>query len=367
MLYIALALSAILLVGINLTARSRWYWVVLCLFGGLALACFAPPLFTENYIPVAIVNALLLFPVALIWSLTGRRAKVMLALSCTATIIAYAIFLPKALRLKEEADHIVEKFPFESMEGRAPLAATHMVASSYDPKRLDTWEKEVEKNSRTYIQIDRTRGLKRLHDSTTQIFVESWGFGFERMPPSREYEFDRLQRNEPAPLQPTNGNYPPSPNVSVSLGDLEKIHIQGALDFLNPTRFGIVRDRQHVSGFESHGFTHVPDYLPYWDATKPREWVVSRLELVSLLMHPEPVVYLSERLPQMDALKGVPTRPLDAFETEGLAALRKGEDIFVREDRMLGAVRSTQQCLTCHGGNRGQLLGAFSYTIRQPR
>jgi mono/diheme cytochrome c family protein len=30
---------------------------------------------------------------------------------------------------------------------------------------------------------------------------------------------------------------------------------------------------------------------------------------------------------------------------------------------MLGAVRSTRQCVACHGGDRGDLLGAFSYAL----
>jgi len=56
------------------------------------------------------------------------------------------------------------------------------------------------------------------------------------------------------------------------------------------------------------------------------------------------------------------TSPVVRFD--GLAALRKGEDLYVREDRMLGSIRSTKQCIACHGGERGVLLGAFSYTLR---
>jgi len=82
------------------------------------------------------------------------------------------------------------------------------------------------------------------------------------------------------------------------------------------------------------------------------------------LLKKEPAVYVSDRLPAMEELKGVPTRPLDAFETEGLAGLRKGGNLYVKGDRTLGAIRSTKQCLDCHGGNRGDLLGAFSYILR---
>jgi hypothetical protein len=52
--------------------------------------------------------------------------------------------------------------------------------------------------------------------------------------------------------------------------------------------------------------------------------------------------------------------------------LRQGEDLFISRDggglRMLGAVYSLKQCVACHGGERGDLLGAFSYTLeRDPR
>jgi hypothetical protein len=34
---------------------------------------------------------------------------------------------------------------------------------------------------------------------------------------------------------------------------------------------------------------------------------------------------------------------------------------------MLGAARSVSQCIKCHDGERGDLLGAFSYYLqRQP-
>jgi hypothetical protein len=73
----------------------------------------------------------------------------------------------------------------------------------------------------------------------------------------------------------------------------------------------------------------------------------------------------------MDELREAPTRPLNHFETVGLAELRSGEDLFVHEVesrlRVLGAIRATKQCLTCHGGRQGDLLGAFSYVLaRQP-
>jgi hypothetical protein len=34
---------------------------------------------------------------------------------------------------------------------------------------------------------------------------------------------------------------------------------------------------------------------------------------------------------------------------------------------MLGLARSVKQCVACHGGARGDLLGAFSYVLRRER
>ena len=65
-----------------------------------------------------------------------------------------------------------------------------------------------------------------------------------------------------------------------------------------------VQSRERVAGFLPHRFSKVPE------ATT---WQVQRIELVGLLKHPEPVAYLSDRLPAMAELRDAPTRPLDAF------------------------------------------------------
>jgi hypothetical protein len=100
---------------------------------------------------------------------------------------------------------------------------------------------------------------------------------------------------------------------------------------------------------------------------KVERWDLQTLDLVGLLLHEQPVGYVSVNLPRMDELRDAPTRPPDDFEATGLEGLRRGEDLFVRESadcrRVLGAVRSTRQCLSCHGGERGDLLRAFSYTF----
>ncbi len=96
-------------------------------------------------------------------------------------------------------------------------------------------------------------------------------------------------------------------------------------------------------------------------------YTLRRLDLISLLLHESPVAYVTESLPSMEKVKELPTRPLDAFEAVGLLKLRAGEDLYAREHlghtRLVGALRNAKQCMACHDGAYGDLLGAFSYDL----
>ena len=80
------------------------------------------------------------------------------------------------------------------------------------------------------------------------------------------------------------------------------------------------------------------------------------------------MVYLTDRLPSMEQVRQGKTRPLDIFEEAALPSLRDGEDLYIvsKNDtlRMLGALRATKTCQQCHDAQVGDLLGAFSYTLR---
>ena len=142
---------------------------------------------------------------------------------------------------------------------------------------------------------------------------------------------------------------------------LYELNTVSVLDFANQRDFGYVQDRHHVAGFQPHAFSQIP--------ASPKDLIVETVDLVSLLLHGEPVAYVSADLPRMDELREAPTRPLDAFETPALDRLRDGEDLLTTEAgtylRMLGSIRSAKQCVQCHGGERGDLLGAFSYTLQK--
>jgi hypothetical protein len=146
----------------------------------------------------------------------------------------------------------------------------------------------------------------------------------------------------------------------VKLDPLREMHLSGVLNFANPLRFGLIKNRQKVAGFQAHRFNEVPS---------AKQWKVQSLELVGLLMHADPVVYVSDELPRMEKLRQAPTRSLNTFEAAGIKPLQDGDDLFVREThegiRMLGAVRSINQCVKCHGGERGDPLGAFSYSLQR--
>jgi hypothetical protein len=138
-------------------------------------------------------------------------------------------------------------------------------------------------------------------------------------------------------------------------------------DFINAGGFGYVKDRKHVSGFQSHQFHRMPS-LASPDHGNVR-WQVCSLQLLSLIKHDEPRAYISEHLPQMNELRKAETRALDEFERKALTSLERGEALKVEFSRnrirMLGSIRAARQCLNCHEVAYGELLGAFSYDLRK--
>jgi hypothetical protein len=248
-------------------------------------------------------------------------------------------------------------------------------------QRLDRLEEAVQSQSGNY----RAWQLEQLHEDAIGLFINSPGFGVGRMirPSGMSLKFG--VRRELVPPQPgpritsvwSPGEFEPlSAGYETWLGPLLE---NSVVDFVFPRAWGYRKDRRHVAGFLSHRFSEVPDpndrsvtRVPTPESTnvsaRENRWKVQTLDLIGLLLHEEPVAYDSDNLPSMDELKGATTRPLDKFETLGLIALRQGQDLFISPDgaslRMLGGISSMKQCVACHGGERGDLLGAFSYTLR---
>jgi hypothetical protein len=107
------------------------------------------------------------------------------------------------------------------------------------------------------------------------------------------------------------------------------------------------------------------------DGPKPGEktrWTIRKVQLVGLTKNPQPVVYLTDRLPKMGQVAEIPTRPLDEFETESLQLLRRGQELHSRADgnriRMMAPIHAAANCVECHAP-QGKLLGAFTYEIER--
>ncbi|MBN9518748.1 hypothetical protein J0H58_09550 [bacterium] len=364
MLIVSLIPAAILLAAAHRAARPEPHPVQWGTFlgWGFVAAVFPCGMFVAS--PTVLGLWALLGIGLLVWQLTSPRGRSFLPYSAAAVLIAYGLAAPTAWRDYTRFAELRGRYPFESMAVRVP-----------EPRRGDaTLTPAAEKALELFeggpgaptLQRFRELELRYLHEYTVQAFINSPGFGVTRMrPPPREESL------KPPPDRPEPPPQPASPGPawdgagfmgSVSAdqrADFGRMHTAGLFDFVNPGGWGYARSRREVAGFLPHAFSRVPE---------ASEWKVERVELVGLLRHADPVVYQSERLPAMADVKDAPTRSLDAFEIAGLKAIRRGEDGFAGrrgdEVRFVGAVRSANACVGCHGGERGDLLGAFSYRLR---
>jgi hypothetical protein len=359
--------SVVLLIAVNCVAARRRYALITTVVLGIGFLV-VPFLMCLSF-PAVMYQTLFLFLLLPVLLIPRRGRKLYFPLSCVATLVAYGIVMMSAYEKREETYRLREEYAFESIESRLPIREPKVRLGVYNLDGLNQLEKSIEEVSQERFFDSRTAKLRRLHEKSVNEFTESVGFGVGRM--SRlEPNAENLKRDlhprmtEPQPDyfhpfvdEPGELKREPNWNAQKMFG----MHLKGVIDFVNPKGFGYVKSRKEIAGFQDHGMSKVPE------SEKP--WRIARLDLIGLQVHDDPVVYDSANLPKMDELRGAKTRPLDAFESESLAALKKGEDFFVRgtneKARMVGAIRATKQCLECHGGSRGDLLGAFSYGFRR--
>lgn len=261
----------------------------------------------------------------------------------------------KAWQLREE-------FPVESLEQRLPFREIPATEAPLFPQmdgELSIFENEIELVWREQSSIQRDM-FRRLHESKVETFVNAPGFGVARLirQPNPRILSRGHRSNELIPQATPNEADSKSRSLddSASSADRLQFHRQLSIDFSHPLGYGYLDDQRRVTGFQSHRFS------------EPAGAEVLRLELLGLVVHPEPVVYVSDHLPAMHELRAAPTRSPDEFERASLEKLRLGESIVsassAEGNRMLGAIRSGTRCVTCQGGRRGDLLGAFSYQWR---
>lgn len=370
MFYAALALALILLVAANIAARRADRPLLVVLIAGLAVT-IAPQFLLVFFPPVMLLAALLVGSVAAWAYFFDREPRVFLPLSLAALGIAFGLCGLSAaittLSLRWE-------FPYVSMSDRlrTPPSDETPTLSEASAERLAAFERDVE--SRVYARPEARRRLaqlEELREHPTRVFLARPAFGVSWLSTLSESTLRDGLREDPPRSQP-GARIPFSWSASTlqrppddwerGCKELTALHQDTSVDFVNPAGFGFFRDRGHVAGFQEHRLSRLPD--------APSPWVLQTLELVGCVQAETPTVYISDRLPRMEELRTAKTRPPDEFETLGLAALASGEDLFLRQTpdgrRMLGAIRNGKQCQSCHEGSRGQLLGAFSYTLVRP-
>ncbi len=363
MLYFILTISLLHLAWMNLLAYRKSD-IMLCLFSAVApMATWCMMIASGVLILQVLAMGIL---VVLCRSLAPDRPSVFLGTSTGAVVIIFGGFTLNMLSI--ECD-LLNRYPMESMAERVPEPrSSKALGVVQEDNAWSVFENQLEEMGREFRYDSRSNQLRRLHEETTDNFVNSDGFGITRMPRGvlRQEGYDVHIRHARPIEQPQASELPIStetlekPYVARDVEVFKLLHFDGLADFVNIQGFGYIKDRQHVAGFRSHAFSAIPERSGYR---------VQRVDLVSLLMHDKPAVYISTELPRMQDLKGAPTRGLSGFEAKGLEAIQQGEDQFVRETPegwlMLGAIRSVAQCVKCHGGERGDLLGAFSYSLQR--
>lgn len=327
-------------------------------------------------------------------------------LTSIVVLVGWIAWFPR--QIPTEASILRQEFAYTSLKSRLAFEgsprANEMLPPAPDlPEHALDRLKAVETTFESFDSQARLRSLQILHSNEVASFIRREGSGLSRMGrlPGREL----LPYEEPAAISLASDTgdasdepFPESTTIEdnrfvelpstapvPSRKQLEEFHLADQISFVDPWSLGDIQTRELVAGFVSHGFRYLPvigdssNGYPraHVEAERrppenPGPWRVTRLELVSLLKFEEPAVYISDYLPRMQDLSDARTRPLSEFERQGLDALRSGEDLYTTNDSsqilMVGSLRAAKQCLECHSGGRGKLLGAFSYRLeRHPR
>jgi hypothetical protein len=347
---IALALSVFLIAVANLSVRRPGWWSLLFVAAGIGFS-----ILPGYFLPLALLFALLFIAHVVCYYKPVRRFFLIASVVVAALPLGLTGWL---LSLEyEKFAELRTEYPFESLEGRIPpQPARHAELTGESEQRLAHQEDLLDSRVATY----RRTQLKRVHENHIELFINRPGFGWERMSeiPHRGDIRTRDRKEYISYENPAESEWALNAHKGK---DLFALHQAGLFDFVNPSGFGFIKDREHVAGFQSHQF-----YRELYRPVLGHE--VQSIELIGLLLHEKPAVYVSDELPRMDRLRQAPTRPLNEFEASALDKLRKGEDLVVEpsssKSRMVGSLRNAKQCMECHGGHRGDLLGAFSYKLR---
>ena len=329
MLIVSLVLSAVMLVAMNVTAfstRSILAALPACCLGLVGLG------FCMFVLPALLLHSALTLAAGLLCAWLAPRPRVFLATTVTCFLLAYGSFGVWSWAKLEELRHqsapetLAERLAYEDRPFRLPDRPkvgedVRLISLRMEkPIDLEPWRFPPHSTGRA-------EALKKLHEDQVSAFVDSAGVGIGRAPRPIRYQVE-FPEAPFVPLDEFPSSIPPESEASLLSGgaasldtktdrNLQSLHADSVSDFAFPEGFGYVKARERVFGFLPHRFT----LRPRFDGA----WRFRTLELVSLLKHAAPAVYVSDNLPRMSELRHAATRPLDAFEAAALPRLAKDD------------------------------------------
>jgi hypothetical protein len=262
------------------------------------------------------------------------RIRTYAAISLFAVFGAIGVYLvfTKLWQPWEKESDARKQLAFVSLMDRLPKGKPITPGRPLDAEAKKRWQ-EMD-DSLVMGEAGHPMLLKALHEKTRRFFVESPGAGSERgrLPSEDEILLDNWHGDGDASQTGQPADFPDSPSELLTRvqpdSEWHSFHKVGMHNFLFPTGFGYVKDRQNVAGFKPHGFR----YLGY-ALRDHKQWRVQHILLVGILTQDQPVVYLTDKLPSMEQIRQGKVRPLDLFEEAGMPSLRDGEDLYiVRKD-----------------------------------
>lgn len=372
MLIMSLGLSAISLGCLFLFNRKKCESLFLPVFLGLVCA-IGPICVFSGFLPGYIVSFFIGLIALAIWK------RDILPRYSTVPLILIAIFVghlvPYLLVVRSDMqryDEIREAIVPLNIDERLNRPAKPSIESVLDLSAAEDLEASVQELTHT---SSRKFYFAKLHESRVSHFVNNPGFGVMRILfPVREKEFylpTRTPISQPRMISTSQArsdiDHPVDPEY-----DPRDFHRKTTVEFAYPIGWGWERSPNEYLGFQPHQLGNRSKHEMFSEEKLELHlglWRIASLELIGLLAHPKPTVYMTANLPRMDEAKTAPTREPDEFESAGLKAIAKGQELYFGRSRtepllrMVGGIRAAKSCVNCHGCREGELLGAFSYTL----
>lgn len=299
-----------------------------------------------------------------------RWNRQVLAACVVVMFLAYLPAFRRAIDSDRGIDAMRENWPLVSIRSRLPRSEpieepVAIVLTSAQREGLEHLDKETERTAEFWLP------LRRIHSASYKRFARSAGFGISRMGPVRH---DRIELGDQWRRENDDARLPVRLSGRADTATPLEMHRVTQTAFLLRDRLGYVESPDRVAGFLGHGFGRLPfQHRSRWDEEPCGDgaWSINRLDLIGLVLHDEPKAYVSDELPNMEALRDAPTRSLEDFEAKALEAFGGKEDLVTEETisdgkthvRMVGAIRAGESCAACHEVPFGTLLGAFSYDL----